>query len=82
MQGWSNNKILDAAHKTDIKCISTIKEISVLSLKFNGEYIGNYYPQQMQYYPGGTRPYYVWFICEEWNHEQIYEWRKISHIRN
>jgi hypothetical protein len=43
----------------------TIKEISVLSLKFNGEYIGNYYPQQMQYYPGGTRPYYVWFICEE-----------------
>ena len=84
MQDVSNNKILDAAQKLTLNVFQGFsKDISVLILKFNGDYKGKYYPHNKspQKYDG-TRPYYVCLLAKNETMSKFMSEEKFSQIRN
>ncbi len=93
MNGVSDVKILDAAEKLTLNVFQGFsKDISVLVLKFEGDYNGKYYPhnQSPQKY-NGSRPYYAVlfaknetmnkFMIEE-KYSKIRDWKDYTNFEN
>jgi hypothetical protein len=83
MNGVSNTKILNAAEKLTLNVFQGFsKDISVLVLKFNGDYNGRYYPhnQSPQKY-SGSRPYYAVLFAKNETMNKFMNDEKYSKIR-
>lgn len=93
MIGVSNKKILDAAKKLTLNVFQGFSnDISVLVLKFNGDYNGKYFPhnQAPQKYEG-QRPYYVVFFAKnetmnkfmsQEKYERVRDWNNYTNFEN
>lgn len=84
MIGVSNKKILDAAKKLTLNVFQGYSnDISILVLKFNGDYNGKYFPHNHppQKYKG-QRPYYVVFFAKNETMNTFMSQRKYERVRD